>query len=571
MFSTNYSFNTKVSSMQNRNIALPALTLSLLSSIAFAAPTAPDAGTISRELQNQPVLDTPKTVVPLRSEKAAPAPSTAGDVKIAIKAVLVTGNTLFTAAELEALVADLAGGEHSLAELNKGAARITAYYRARGYVVARAYLPAQDIKDGIVTINVMEGLVGQVSIKNQSRISDKVSSAHMSKVKPGAALQGSQVDRAILLLSDAPGVGGARATLQPGASVGTSDLLIELNPGKAYAANIEADNYGNRYIGENRLGAALALNSPFNVGDQLTVRALGSDGGMTYARLAYQLPLGGDGWKLGAAYSDTTYKLIQEFASLQAHGTATSNSVYVSYPMVRSQATNLSGTLTYEGKELADFTDVPVSSTNKKVQLVNLGFAGNHQDALLGGGVTSLDISMVSGYLDMDANSLATDATTAKTKGVFTKLDYTFNRLQRLSDKNTLSFAINGQQADNNLASSEKFSLGGATGVRAYPQGEGSGDQGWISTLELRHAFFGGLQGVVFYDAGGVVINRKPYTTAPNTRDISGAGLGVNMQYKAVQLKTCVSWQTGAGGQAQSEPVSVNKNPRGWVQLSAGF
>jgi hemolysin activation/secretion protein len=555
---------------KNQHRIISTLTLSLLSTAAFAAPTAPDAGQTSRELQKQPVLNTPKAVTPLRSEETAPKPGTS-DSKITLKAIHITGNTLFTAAELEALVSDLVEGEHSLSELNAGAARITAYYREHGYVVARTYLPAQDIKDGIVTINVMEGLVGQVKMHNQSLVADGTTQSYLSKVKPGAALQGSQVDRAILLLNDTAGVGGARATLQPGASVGTSDLLIELDPGKAYSANIEADNYGNRYTGENRLGAALALNSPFNVGDQLTLRALGSDGGMTYARLAYQLPLGGDGWKLGTAYSSTYYKLVQEFASLQAHGTAISSSVYVTYPMVRSQVNNLSATLTYEGKELADFTDVPVSSSNKKVQLVNLGFAGNHQDALLGGGVTSFDLAIVSGMLDMDATSLATDATTAKTKGGFAKLGYNFNRLQRLSDQTTLSLAISGQQTDDNLNSSEKFSLGGATGVRAYPQGEGSGDQGWLSTLEVRHALLSGLQGVVFYDAGGVLTNRKAYAAGVNSRDVSGAGVGVNVQYKAAQLKTFVAWQTGAGGQSQSEPVTVNKNPRGWVQVSVGF
>jgi hemolysin activation/secretion protein len=555
---------------KNQHRIISTLTLSLLSTAAFATPTAPDAGQTSRELQKQPVLNTPKAVTPLRSEETAPKPGTS-DSKITLKAIHITGNTLFTAAELEALVSDLVEGEHSLSELNAGAARITAYYREHGYVVARAYLPAQDIKDGIVTINVMEGLVGQVKMHNQSLVADGTTQSYLSEVKPGAALQGSQVDRAILLLNDTAGVGGARATLQPGASVGTSDLLIELDPGKAYSANIEADNYGNRYTGENRLGAALALNSPFNVGDQLTLRALGSDGGMTYARLAYQLPLGGDGWKLGTAYSSTYYKLVQEFASLQAHGTAISSSVYVTYPMVRSQVNNLSATLTYEGKELADFTDVPVSSSNKKVQLVNLGFAGNHQDALLGGGVTSFDLAIVSGMLDMDATSLATDATTAKTKGGFAKLGYNFNRRQRLSDQTTLSLAISGQQTDDNLNSSEKFSLGGATGVRAYPQGEGSGDQGWLSTLEVRHALLSGLQGVVFYDAGGVLTNRKAYAAGVNSRDVSGAGVGVNVQYKAAQLKTFVAWQTGAGGQSQSEPVTVNKNPRGWVQVSVGF
>jgi len=74
-----------------------------------------------------------------------------------VKAIRVSGSSVFTASELEALLADLTGGEHSLAELMEGAARITAYYRERGYVVVRAYLPPQEIRDGAVSINVLEG------------------------------------------------------------------------------------------------------------------------------------------------------------------------------------------------------------------------------------------------------------------------------------------------------------------------------------------------------------------------------------------------------------------------------
>jgi hemolysin activation/secretion protein len=562
----------KVLTMQKRTSLISALVLSLLSSAAYAAPVAPDAGATSRELEKQPMPNAPKAVAPLRSEEAVAAqPAAADDIKITVKAIRITGNSLFATAELEALVANLLGGEHTFAELDAGAARISAYYRERGYVVARAYLPAQDIKDGIVAINVMEGIIGQLNINNQSRVSDKAANSHLSKVQSGVALQGKRVDRAILLLNDTAGVGGARASLQPGASVGTSDLLIELDPSKAYSGSIEADNYGNRYTGENRLGAALALNSPLKIGDQLTLRALGSNGGMSYTRLAYQLPIGGDGLKLGAAYSDTRYKLIQEFASLQAHGTATSSSLYATYPVVRSQFTNLSTTLTYESKKLADYTDVPVSTVDKQVQLANLGLAGNNQDMLMGGGMSSFDLSLVTGKLGMDATSLATDATTANSDGSFTKLDYNLSRLQHLSDKNTLSVALSGQQANKNLNSSEKFSLGGATGVRAYPQGEGSGDQGWMANVEVRRALRDNLQGVVFYDAGAVITNRNAYAATVNNRDIAGAGLGVNAQYKAMQLKTYVAWQTGAGGQAQSEPATITRNLRLWVQMSAAF
>lgn len=554
-----------------KNQLLSTLTLALLSAAsAQAAPVAPDAGQVTRELQKQPVLSTPAATAPLHVDEAVKVNSDSG-MRINVKAIHVSGNSVFSTSELEAMVSSLAGGEHSLAELDAGAARITAFYRAHGYPVARAYLPAQDIVAGTVEIKVLEGLLGKVSVNNQSRISDKVAQAPFGNVKSGDAMLSAPVDRALLLLSDTPGVGGARATLQPGASVGTSDLLVELDPAKAYVADIELDNYGNRYTGQNRLGGVLALNSPFKIGDQLTLRALSSDQNMTYARLAYQLPLGSNGLKLGAAYSDTRYKLGREFTPLLGHGSATSASLYASYPFIRSQISNLSGTVTYEAKKLLDQTGAPVSLIDKRVQLVNLGLAGNRQDSLGGAGVSSFDASLVSGTLSMDATSLATDLATAKSNGRYTKVGYNLNRLQRLTEKNSLSLAFSGQQASKNLNSSEKFSLGGANGVRAFPQGEGVGDQGWMTNLEIRHSLTDHLQGIAFYDAGSVTINHNAYVAgAANTRNIAGLGVGVNAQYGWAALKTSIAWRT-TGGVPQSVPATVNSNPMIWAQLSGQF
>lgn len=544
------------------------LTLVLLSSLsAYAAPVAPDAGQTIRELQNQPVFTPPaKAATPLRLEGETTRAAGGDSVRVTVKAVRVTGSLVATAAELEALVADLVG-ERSLAELDAGAARITAWYRQRGYAVARAYLPAQEIKDGVVVVNVLEGVIGKVQINNQARLSSETGNRYLHDLKPNDAVQEKPINRALLLLSDTSGVGNARATLQPGASVGTSDLLVELDPSVPYNASMDLDNYGNRYTGEHRLGAALTLNSPLSLGDQLSVRALVSDQNMRYARIAYQLPIGGDGLKIGGAYSDTRYYLAKEFAILQAHGTANNTSLYATYPFIRSQLTNLYGTLTWERKALVDQIDALFFTTSSQVQLFNLGVLGKHQDAT---GTTVLSTSLVSGKLNLDAALLAIDAATARRNGAFTYLSYNLNRLQQLSEKNTFSLAFSGQQANTNLGSSENFYLGGANGVRAYPLGEGMGDQGWLANLEIRRALLEGVQGVAFYDMGGVQIYRNPFNTAANNRNLAGMGFGLNAQSGALQFKTSVAWRT-QGGQPLSEPTTASRNPRIWLQMSGQF
>ena len=439
-------------------------------------------------------------------------------------------------------------------------------------------MPAQEIKDGVLVVNVLEGLVGEKTSLNRTELLQPQVNEFLGNIVAGEAVQASTIDRALLVLADTPGVGGARASLQPGASVGTSDLVIELDPGVPYSATVEADNFGNRYTGEYRLGASLAVNSPLKRGDQLTVRALASDQNMTYARASYQVPLGGDGLRAGVAYFDTRYRLVQEFSSTQSHGTATGASVFATYPLIRSQSANLFGTLTVEQKKFVDENDKPVALSDKKINLINLGLAGSRQDALWGGGSTSAEVSFVSGNLSMDDVSLKfdEDIKSANTAGSFSKLGYNLSRQQRLNDSGTLLLQLSGQIASKNLNSSEKFSLGGANGVRAYPQGEASGDEGWMLNLEYRHALAPQLQGFVFYDAGSVTINRNAYllsadkSLADNTRALAGAGLGLSAQHKSMQFKATVAWQT-RGGAAQSEPVSVTRNPRFWVQMSDSF
>jgi Hemolysin activation/secretion protein len=539
-----------------------------LGAITAQAAT-PDAGQLSQPLIKQPELNPPRPVELLR----LPAPSEtktdgADDIRITINKISVSGNTLIASDALEAMVADLIGGQHNFAEISNAVNRITLWYREHGYLVARAYLPAQDLKDGKLDINVLEGLLGEPLLNNRSRLGDARAKQHVANIPAGEPLQSEAVDRAVLLLSDTPGVGGARASLRPGASVGTSDLIIELDPGQAYAANVELDNYGSHYTGENRLGAAVAINSPFNLGDQLTVRALTSDQKMTYARVAYQLPISANGLKLGAAYSDMNYTLGRELSDLNSYGSATSASAYLSYPFIRSQAINAYGTLTFEQK---DTKDVQIDIVDRKVKLLSAGFTGNRQDGLFGGGLNSFGATFVLGDLGMDALTLAQDAASANAQGGFSKLNLNFSRLQRINDSNYLYVAASGQLASKNLNTTEKFYLGGSDGVRAYPPGEGGGDEGLMLNTELRHSFSDKLQALVFIDAGTVTIHKNAYITdEANTRNILGAGLGLNANYKALQFKSVLAWRL-KGGPALSEPIAEDTNPRLWLQMSSSF
>jgi hemolysin activation/secretion protein len=495
------------------------------------------------------------------------------NARIAIKSIEITGNTQIGLDELDPLVADLAGPDRSLTDLRAGAARITAYYRQKGYAVARAYLPAQEIKQGTVTIKILEGRIDQVRLDNHSRLSDDSARDYLEDARLSNIVKSDEIDRGLLLLDDTPGVGGSHAALQPGASVGTSDLLVSVDPGDLLTGNVSADNYGNRYTGQYRAGGTVNINSPLGIGDLVTLGVLTSGQDLQYGRIAYQLPIGGDGLRIGIAFFDVHYKLGKEFKKIDAHGDARSGSLFIVYSFIRSLKGNLTGTATWEEKSLHDAIDSIASVTDKRVHIGNLGLSGNYRDELIGGGVTGFDLSLALAKLDINsAEALATDKASAHTGGDYARLSYSATRLQYVAEDTFLSVALSGQWASKNLDSSEKFLLGGIDGVRAYPQGEGVGDEGYLLKTELRHDFLPGLQAIAFYDMGSVTINKTPYIFPPtaNRRDLAGAGFGFNASYYGLDLKTSFAWET-EGGQPASIPTSAVQIPTILVQINKSF
>lgn len=547
------------------NLTISTMTLAMLQvfPVQAASPVAPDAGQTIRELQQQP--SGIQQATPAAEDKSGAA--TDQGERVLVKSFSITGNQEIASDVLQALLADQLSSERSLSELKKLAARITSYYRAQGYAVARAYLPAQEIKDGVVVINIIEGRIDKHQIKNNARLDDARAEAYFDNIKNNDVIKTEAIDRSLLILQGTPGVGATRAVLQPGASVGTSELIIELDEAAPYSANVNLDNYGNRYTGEYRLGGTFYLNSPLNIGDQLTVSALSTGDKLNYGRIAYQLPVGSSGLRVGAAYFEAHYALGREFENLDADGKARSSSIFASYPFIRSQQTNLNGVLSLEQKDLSDEVNATNSKSDKRIKLANVGFSGSHRD---NSGIWGAELSMIHGSLDIQTDTIRQiDATSANTDGRYTRWTYSLSRIQRITDNNQLAITLSGQQASKNLDSSEKFSLGGINGVRAYPQGEAVGDEGSLAKLELRHSFSPTLQCIAFYDVGEVAVSNNRYSNSDNHRQISGAGLGVNAELAGFQIKSSLAWRTSTT--PDSIPVSARNNPTAWIQVGRVF
>ncbi|MBW7903441.1 MAG: ShlB/FhaC/HecB family hemolysin secretion/activation protein [Rhodocyclaceae bacterium] len=546
--------------------ALAATVLSLFAASGVHAQAIPDAGRSLRDIERAPPAPPPRQPLGIDLPDAGEAPPAADGRRIAVRAFRFGGNTVFGGDELAALTADLVGRESSLAELQEGMRRIARLYREHGYPLARVWLPPQEVVEGVVRVEVLEGRYGEVRIGNRAGLRESAL-APLAALRPGDLVAAGALERSLLLTRDLNGV-EVEAALQPGASVGATDLSVEVSPGRRASGGIEADNFGNRYTGEYRLGVRAELNNPLGLGDQLSVRALGTDERQIYGRIGWQGRVGPWATQVGAAYAQMHYELGKDFADLDASGRARIVSVWAMQPLVRSRDFSLFATVQFDGKRLRDDIDLFGSRNPKRSRAWSATLSGNGSDALLGGGLSSFSLAWSRGELDLDdADRRAVDAATARTQGRFHKLDASLARWQRLAGPFSLYGQLEGQWADGNLDGSEKMTLGGAHGVRAYPQGEAAGDQGWLARLEVRYAFAPGWQLAAFADHGEVRSNKDSWAAGRRHRQLSGTGLGVSWADGRWSVQLSAAWKIGSEA-AESGP---ERSPRGWIQMARQF
>jgi hemolysin activation/secretion protein len=474
--------------------------------------------------------DIPSLPIPSRPAPAAAIPA---GTRFPVRALHIAGQTKYFEAELIVAAEFKPGNDMSLPDLQAMADRITHFYNDRGFILARAYLPAQDITDGTVTIAVLEGHYGKIELHNEATVSDAVLTNVLGGLNSGDMVGGTPLERRLLIMSDIPGV-AVQSTLSPGTDVGTSDLTVTVTPGRRVDGSAEASNWGNPYTGTYLLGGNINYYEPFGIGDVLGLRVLGSTtGDLAYARAFYQAQFGDA--TVGVAFTALDYHLGKQFSPLNARGTEEIVSIYASYPLIRSYNNNLSILADFDERFFQDNIGATPANVSKQASVLTLQLSGDSHDRFGGGGWNAYSIAGVFGDFDIKSGSArALDRAGPRTDGGYAKLVGSASRLQTLYGALSLYGSVRGQVASKNLDISEKMELGGATGVRAFPEGEAYGDQGYIATLEARlllpplpPSVPGRVQLIAFADTGYVTANQSAYGRGTNDLSRSGAGVGV--------------------------------------------
>jgi hemolysin activation/secretion protein len=557
--------------------AVAAAAALLMFSASLHAQSAPDAGKLLRDVERSPALP-PASPPPATAPARTPEP--AGGPRVQVTAFKLTGVTLLPESELQARLAPFVGSQASLADLQRAADAVAKRYQEAGYLV-RAYLPEQALRDGVVTIAVLEGRLAAVRVEQAPpgrHISEsRVRNMMTARQKVDAPVRADDVQRSIGLLNAMPGI-SASSVLEPGDQPGETRLVVAVKDEPSVTGQAQVDNAGARASGEWRATGGVSLNSPLRFGDQLQFFASKSSGS-TYGNAGYSVPIGYDGLRGGLNVSRLVYGY--DLQATRYSGAAGTVSAALTYPIVRSQTFNLGVSANYDRKRF-DNAVAGVQINDKVVSVATLGFAGDAADNLFGGGLTQFSLAAMSGRLDLSRNpaDLAADQAAGgpERHGHFQKIVWSLTRSQRITAADALQLTFSGQRASRNLDSSEKFSVTGSNGVRAYSTSEPSGDDAELLTAEWRHQFGDKLSVSLFHDDAHVRRdhNLNNASLSPNTYHLASNGVGLGWgRADTVLIRAAVAWRQGENpvrnAATGADSDGTHRNPRFFISVLKVF
>jgi len=505
-------------------------------------PSTAQPGTAERQLQQlpEPAKPTPGATSALGLPESA-APPGAQDIHFTLKRLDISGNTQIPTAVLQDYAKPLLDHEISLAQLYDATRKMTADYRSAGFILANVVIPAQQIANGVVRIEVVEGYISKVNVEGGHIRPDLINSGR-ERLLAMRPLRARDLERFLLLLNDLPGV-TAQGVLAPSQTVpGAAELTVKLAQ-QHVSASAGASYRGSELQGPGQWQAAVTVDSLFGLNDSTSfqyLQAFAADELQLYALThTERLTASGLDLTLSASHSEGTPDLRGVESELNLATNDTQGTVQLSYPLIRTRFLNLKAhaELTYDDAK-TDIVGFPLYED--KISAARFGLSGDVVDPWLG--VNVVDVEYGQGLGIFGASKFG-DPLASRPDGNprFSKVTLYLARLQSFPHGFSLLLAADGQWAFSHLLTPEEFAFGGDQFGRAYDPSELVGDNGIAAKAELRYTqeFAFGL-GYTLYGFGetGYLSQRSVAgETGPDHDSAADVGGGVRFNYR--------SWLTG--------------------------
>ena len=541
--------------MKNIKIINPII-LSLFTCINLYGVDIPTIGDVLKEVK-PPKIEKEKKVLPsLQSEDEEYKKVFEDGNKVYVKRFLIHNAKHMSNKDLKTIVEPFENKELSFKDIQDITNLITKKYRQKGYFVARAYIPVQNLQkqENILKISIIEGKYSKFKLENNSLVKDSILQGNLDDVKniEKGTISTKSLQRALLIINDTPGVTISSTQIKPGKEVGTSDFIIGTSASKKYDGYIITDNYGSKYTGKHRVMAGININSPFKIGDKISLTALSSQNSdLLNGSLAYNFPLHKNGLRGEVSFSKTTYELGSTYKELDALGSSNSIITKLSYPLVRSNNQNLETYFKTSYNNMEDKINSTSTTLGKDTIVALIGLDYTKDSIVFNKYLQSnINFYLTGGRLSFDTQEdTQNDENGANTNGNFSKVNLEVNQNLNINKYFTWKNSLQLQYAlgNKNLDGSQDLSIGGINGVKLYPQGEQSAENGYIFNTELFYNLpnFKGLNSKIsiFYDIAKVKMSKKISNEPSKTyQDI---GLGYYAYFKDFFINAHLAYKLG--------------------------
>ncbi len=455
-----------------------------------------------------------------------------GDETFVVSGFQLEGSTVFTNEDFADLFAEYSGRPITFNKLLQLRAAVTQRYIDAGYLTSGAFIPPQTLAGGIVTVQVIEGVIDDIEVVGTRRlkpgyIRSRLGLAARPPISTNALLEGLQ------RLQIDPLIGTVSADLQAGVKPGTSILRVEVTEADSFALTVGIDNGRSPNIGSIRRQLNLAEGNVSGLGDRASLSYSNTDGSNSLD-FSYSIPVSPHNTRVNVDAGIAKSRVIdQPFDVLNISSTAYYYEVGVTHPLIETPTQELSLGLAFSHKEnqtrlgiddIGPFPLSPGADENGETRVSAVRFSQawtqrSQQQVLAARSQFNLGVGI------LNATENAGDEPDSQFFSWRTQGQWV-----RLLGKDALFFLRSDVQLSaNSLLSSEQFGLGGQQTVRGYRQDALLRDNGALLSAEarfpiLRFSEDSVVQVTPFLDTGAAW-NSKDTPAGNNVLVATGVGL----------------------------------------------
>jgi len=464
-----------------------------------------------------------------------PGVTSGSDETFVITGIQLAGSTIFTDADFATIFANYIDRPISFNELLELRSAVTERYVEEGFLTSGAFIPPQTLENGIVTVQVIEGVIEDIEIVGTRRLNPRYIRSRLG-LAAQPPINAEHLLEGLQRLQIDPLIETVSADLQAGVRPGTSILRVEVTEADSFDVTVGLDNGRSPNIGSFRRRLDILEGNVFGIGDRASIGYSNTDGSNS-VDVSYSVPVSPYNTRINLDAGISESRVIDDtFDVLDISSDAHYYEVGITHPLIESPTQELFLGLALSHKQnqtrlgidnIGPFPLSPGADNNGKTRVSALrfsqGWTHRSQQQVLA--------ARSQFNLGLDALNATNNPGDVPDSQFFSWRGQ--GQWVRLLGEDSLFFLRSDTQlATDSLLSSEQFGLGGQQTVRGYRQDALLRDNGALLSAEarfpiIRFAEDSIVQITPFLDAGAAWNHSN---TPPGNNVLVGTGFGLLWQ-----------------------------------------